>query len=300
MKVLITGNQGFIGSHATDYFLDRDHTVIGIDSNITGNLEHQKQNPRLHSIIGKLSKEMLENLEEIDCIVHLAAFNSIPKSVMNPDGYIRNNTLSMQLILEFAKEKGIKRVIYASSSSVTNSVPSPYSISKMMNELQAKTYNTHYGLECIGLRFFNIFGPRQKYKESNAPVIPKWIYQMMKDEFILIRDGNEVSRDFTYVENACSAIFKACTSEFKEDLFNIGCGDSATLNEVFGFINKEMSFIAPRKVKREQLRLGEKYYSKADISRAKECLNYSPIVEWREGIRKTIEYIKEQERILNI
>ena len=301
MRILVTGHEGFIGSHTTDYLLSQGHQVIGIDNIPTGNLDHQKHNGNLHSLIGNI-KETILMVPPVDAIVHLAAFNSIPKSINNPDGYIRNNISAMQEVLEFAKRRKIKKVVYASSSSVTNKIPSPYSISKQMNELQAHTYAEHYGLHCVGLRFFNIFGPRQKFKDQNAPVIPKWIYQMSIGDTLIMRDGDKVSRDFTFVDNATLAISKSI--DFNPTKLNlkqrfdcqysnvveIGCGESVSLLELYNYILKHhpkvnMNF----EMKYDSLRKGEKSYSKANISKAKEIIGYEPRTNWKEGIRITLE-----------
>jgi len=299
MNVIITGCSGFIGSHATRYFLARDHKVIGIDSSSAKNVDEFLKDGNFHLFKSDISFNLLlERLDlEVDAIVHLAAFNSIPESILHPHSFIKNNTMSMQMLLEFAKLRNIKRFVYASSSSIMNSVPSPYSISKQMNELQAKTYSIHYGLEAIGLRFFNIFGPKQKYKTPNSPVIPKLIYQLLKNEDIILREPDRVSRDFTYVDNACQAIYKAATKEgLTQDVFNVGCGESVSLQEVFEFIRNNIR-MSSSQVTNKSLRLGEKSFSKADISRTIDHLDYMPLVDWKTGVLRTIGWLNEEIKV---
>ncbi len=312
MKILITGGAGFIGSHIADSLLEEGHRVVVIDNLSTGNLENIKHlflNPKFKFVNGDITNidTCRTVCEDIDKICHQAALGSVPRSINDPLSSHNNNVNGFLNILIVAKENNIKRVVYASSSSVygdSDILPkqednignqlSPYAVTKYVNELYANVFTKSYGLECIGLRYFNVFGPRQNPNGEYAAVIPKFI-NLMKNKQSPIIYGTTHTRDFTYVANVVNANKLALFTDNKNcfgDIFNIGTGGNIGINELFNKINDILHLNI--KYIQAQERSGDILHSFANISKAKEYLLYDPICDFDTGLKITIDSIKNE------
>jgi len=249
-------------------------------------------------------------VKDIDIICHQAALGSVPRSVLDPLLSHISNVNGFLNILIAAKEVGIKRIVYASSSSVygdnhilpkveenTGNVLSPYAATKAIDEIYAGVFTKCYGMECIGLRYFNIFGPRQDPNSAYAAVIPKFIQLMKQDKSPTINGDGSYSRDFTYVTNAVEAnVLGMITTNVKAfgETFNIGCGDQYSLNELVQLINFGLNKnIIPTY---GSLRAGDIPHSNADITKANNILGYEPKIKFNEGITKTLEYLNVKKK----
>lgn len=306
--ILITGGAGFIGSNIVEKLLEYDNIKIRILDNLsTGNkknIECFLSTPKVEFIYGDITnlETCRKAVKTIDLICHQAALGSVPRSVDDPLSSHLSNVNGFLNILISAKEEGIKRIVYASSSSVygdnpilpkiedkTGDVLSPYAATKVIDEIYAGVFTKCYNMECIGLRYFNIFGPRQDPNGPYAAVIPKFINLMKDDKQPTINGDGTFSRDFTYVDNAVQANILALHTENKEcfgEAFNIGCGGQYSLNELVESINKTLNkeikpIYGPN-------RPGDIPHSNADISKAKYMLNYNPNIHFENGIIKII------------
>lgn len=310
-RYLITGGAGFIGSHIAEYLSQNNASVIVLDNLVTGNIKNIQLLENILFIKGDINdSELLKNiLSKIDIIIHLAAIGSVNRSIEKPmDTHLANSTGFLN-ILYWAKEYNIKGVVYASSSSVYGDdthLPkkeehignplSPYAVSKLSNELYAKVFWQLFQLPVIGLRYFNIFGPRQNPHGPYAAAIPIFIQKMLNQEPIFIHGSGEQKRDFTYVENVVNANLLAIQSILNNnvkafgEVFNIGCHQSISINNVFELLAKKLNYTqAPVYT---EPRKGDIFASLADISKAQKILGYQPIVFFEEGIEKTVEYYK--------
>jgi UDP-N-acetylglucosamine 4-epimerase len=244
-------------------------------------------------------------VRDIDLICHQAALGSVPRSIHDPLSSHSANVNGFLNILMVAKEKGIKRVVYASSSSVygddtflpkvenkTGNVLSPYAATKAIDEIYARVFTHCYNMECIGLRYFNVFGPRQDPHGAYAAVIPKFIDVMKNNSRPIIYGNGSFSRDFVYVENVVEANILALTTHDETcfgEVFNIGCGRQYNLNEVVYIINTLFN----KKIEPiyESERKGDIAHSSADITKAKNHLMYNPTIQFYDGIKKCIDYM---------
>lgn len=310
-KFLITGGAGFIGSNICNKLIEDGHTVICIDNLSNGKMENLY--PILNNDKFSFIMEDIRNLEVcikasqgVDFILHQAALGSVPRSIKMPLLYEDVNIKGTLNIFEAARINKIKRVVYASSSSVygdektlpktekkVGNILSPYALTKKVNEEYAKLYSSLYDIETVGLRYFNVFGMNQNPEGEYAAVIPKFISQILKGEQPTINGNGEHSRDFTHIDNVVEANILSCFSPLtsKFSVFNIASGGRITLNELYSSIstilNSDISPIYGPE------RLGDIKHSFADISCAKNELNYKVITSFKTGLKKYIEWFQK-------
>jgi nucleoside-diphosphate-sugar epimerase len=309
-SILVTGGAGFIGSNIVECLLNNgvkfirilDNLSTGKKSNIEFMLEKYSNLEFMYGDISNLETCRVA-VKEIDIICHQAALGSVPRSILDPLSSHISNVNGFLNILVAAKEVGIKRIVYASSSSVygddktlpktennTGKVLSPYAATKAIDEIYGGVFTKCYGMECIGLRYFNIFGPRQDPNGVYAAVIPKFIQLIKQDKSPIINGDGSYSRDFTYVSNAVQAnvlgMFTTNSEAFGE-AFNIGCGGQYSLNELIDAINNGLN----KNIKPiyGELRPGDIPHSNADITKAENMLEYKVLVKFEEGIKKLID-----------
>lgn len=312
-RILVTGGAGFIGSNITEFLLENnikfvrilDNLSTGHKSNIQFLLEKYSN---LEFIYGDISNlETCRNaVKDIDIICHQAALGSVPRSVLDPLSSHLSNVNGFLNILIAANEVSIKRIVYASSSSVygnnsilpkieenVGDVLSPYAATKKIDEIYAGVFTKCYSMECIGLRYFNVFGPRQDPNGQYAAVIPKFIKLMENDKQPLINGDGTFSRDFTYIDNVVYANILAmfsCNKDAFGQALNVGCGSQYSLNTVINIINKNLNKnIIPMY---GSLRTGDIPHSNADITKSKLILGYTVKVNFEEGISKLIKKSK--------
>lgn len=309
MKYLVTGGAGFIGSNIVSKLLKQGQQVVVLDNFATGKRENilpLMKDKNLTMIEGDLRSFHIVRsaVKGVDYILHQGALPSVPRSINDPITSNDVNILGMLNILEAAKEFGVKRVVVASSSSIygnSESLPkvetmpinpmSPYALTKYAQERYCQIFSQIYGLETVALRYFNVFGPRQDPTSQYSAVIPKFIRLIMADkEPVIYGDGSQ-SRDFTFVENNVWANIQACTApKAAGEVINIACGERYTLIELVQMINEILGKnIEP---KFETDRAGDVKHSLAGIEKAKELLSYEVRVDFREGLRRTVEYFR--------
>lgn len=307
-KFLVTGAAGFIGSNLVEAILNLGYEVRGLDNFSTGkrgNIELFQDNPRFEFIEGDIRdiETCMNVCKDIDFVLHQAAWGSVPRSIEMPLLYEEINIKGTLNMLEAARQTGVKKFVYASSSSVYGDEPnlpkkegregnllSPYALTKRVNEEYAKLYTKLYGLDTYGLRYFNVFGRRQDPNGSYAAVIPKFIKQLLENEQPTINGDGKQSRDFTYIENVIEANLKACVAshEAAGQVYNIACGGRMFLIDLYNILCKELDKNVEPIYGPE--RKGDIRHSNADITKAKECLGYNP--EWglEQGISAAIKW----------
>lgn len=320
LRWLVTGAAGFIGSHLVERLLRLGQRVVGLDNYATGYRENVDS---VTAAVGENAElflmregditdydDCLRASSGVDIVLHMAALGSVPRSMKDPLSTHRNNVEGFVNVLMAARENGIKRVVYASSSSVYGDSPelpkveerighplSPYALSKRMNEECAELYKRVFGMECIGLRYFNVFGPRQDPNGAYAAVIPRWFSALAKGERPVIFGDGQTSRDFCYIENVVAANILAALTEderaFKE-AFNIACGERTTLNELFRAIRELAPGAGTVEPIYEDFRPGDIVHSLASIEKAESLLGYEPVVKVREGLKRAARwYLKK-------
>ena len=306
-RFVITGGAGFIGSNIVDRLIAEDNEVVVIDNLLTGcmdNLEGLNSNIRFVNDDIQDMDMLAREFEGSDYVLHQAALASVPRSIKNPIASNQNNIDGTLNVLVAARDAGVKRVVYASSSSAYGNTPtlpkhegmasdplSPYAITKLVGEQYCKVFYEIYGLETVSLRYFNVFGPRQDPNSQYAAVIPKFITAMQNDERPVIFGDGEQSRDFTYVQNNVNANLLACTaSNAAGKMFNIACGDRITLNQLVEVLNDILGKDIEPVYEKE--RAGDVKHSLADITLAEDVLKYEPEYGFKEGLLKTVEWFK--------
>lgn len=315
MKILVTGGAGFIGSNLVERLLQKPEVdlVRVLDDFSTGsarNIEEFEKHPKFEFIRGDIREyaTCFQTCKGIDLISHQAALGSVPRSIKDPLTSNSVNITGTLNIFTAAKENGIKRVVYAASSSTYGDHPglpktenkigaplSPYAVTKYVNELYAKVFANVYGLQTIGLRYFNVFGPKQNPQGPYAAVIPLFIKAVLNNEPPTINGDGGHSRDFTYVANAVQAndcaLFTVNAAAVNQ-VYNVAFGEQTSLIGLFEMIKEVAgSDLAP---KYGPERKGDVKYSLADISKARELLNYNPEVNVKQGLRITFEWYRQQ------
>jgi UDP-N-acetylglucosamine/UDP-N-acetylgalactosamine 4-epimerase len=315
MRILITGGAGFIGSNLAEHLLNRPEVekIRVLDNLSTGslkNIEAFASNSRFEFLQGDIRnyETCVDAAEGMDLISHQAALGSVPRSINDPITTNEVNITGTLNIFTAAKEKGIQRIVYAASSSTYGDHPglpkvedaignplSPYAVTKYVNELYARVYADIYGLELIGLRYFNVFGPQQNPQGPYAAVIPLFIQAVLNNEPPVINGDGEHSRDFTFVANAVQANERALFTQDPEALnqvYNIAYGERTTLNQVFEMIKEVAGSDLSPKYGPE--RKGDVRHSLADISKAKTLLGYDPSYSVKEGLKIAFEWYRKQ------
>ena len=312
-KILITGAAGFIGSWLTDTLLARGELVRGFDNFATGrreNLADAAQSEKFELVEGDLrdATAVAAACVGVDAILHQGALPSVPRSVKDPRTSHEANIDGTFNLLEGARAAGIKRVVYAASSSAYGNQPgfprvetmvpqpiAPYPVQKMAGELYMRSYWQVYGIETVALRYFNIFGPRQVPDSPYSGVMAKFILQMMQGERPTIFGDGEQGRDFTYVANAVEANLRALEAPAEKvagRVFNVACGGRHTLNETYAVIARLLGFKLPALY--GPIRAGDVTNSQADISAARDAFGYEPLIGFEEGLRLTVDWYKSE------
>ena len=317
-RYLITGIAGFIGSTLAHALLEQGHTVQGIDNLSTGRLENLADiRSSIHFEKADLQDHaaMRAACEGVDFVLHQAALASVPRSVQDPLTSHESNINGTLSLLLAARDAGVKRIVYAASSSAYGDqagqtkheeMPtrplSPYAVQKLACEHYLQAFCRVYGMQGVCLRYFNIFGPRQAADSPYSGVIARFIYKMMAGETPTINGDGTISRDFTFVDNAVQANLLACTAPDQVAtgrVFNVGTGQTHTLNELYDDLADILGF--RDRPKYGPMRTGDIVHSQADISRARKELGYNPQAGFRPGLEKTVAwYLQEAEKMATV
>jgi len=314
---LVTGSAGFIGSHLVEALLDLGQDVVGLDNFATG---HRRNLDQVRTAVGADAWRRHAFIEAditdlaacrdacraVDVVLHEAALGSVPRSIEDPLRTHAANATGFLNMLVAARDAGVRRFVYAASSSTYGDHPglpkvesvigaplSPYAVTKYVNELYAQVFGRCYGMATIGLRYFNVFGPRQDPKSEYAAVIPKFITAALAGKQPRIFGDGQQSRDFCHIDNVVEANFKAITSDARDvsgGVFNIACGVATDLNEVVSQIGAVLG--RNIEARHEPGRAGDIKHSVADISAARRRLGYTASVSFAEGLRRTIEWYR--------
>ncbi len=307
MRFVVTGGAGFIGSNTVDELVRRGHSVVVLDDLSSGKEENLAESRnKITFIKGSITdiEVVRKAMHEAECVLHLAARTSVPRSVKDPIETNRINIDGTLNVLVAARDAKVKRVVFAASSSAygeSGTLPkvetmepqpiSPYGLTKYVGELYAQAFGRCYGLENLSLRYFNIFGPRQDPSSPYSGVLAKFCTAFLEDTQPVIFGDGEQTRDFTYVENAVQANLLACEAPHASGkVFNIGVGERFSLNQTVALLckisgkNLEAKYDPPRE--------GDIRDSQADISQAREFLGYEPKVGFEEGLRRTFEWYR--------
>ncbi len=308
---LVTGGAGFIGSNLCEALLNMGYRVRCLDNLSTGkkeNVEIFLENPHYEFIKGDITEldTCMEACTDVTYVLNQAAWGSVPRSIEMPLYYEEVNIRGTLNMMEAARHKGVRKFVYASSSSVYGDHPvlpkiegqegnllSPYALTKRVDEEYGKLYTKLYGLDTYGLRYFNVFGRRQDPNGAYAAVIPKFIKQLLNDERPIINGDGKQSRDFTYIENVIEANLKACSAphEAAGQAFNIAYGGREYLIDIYYALTKALGkdvdpIFGPE-------RAGDIKHSNADISKARKFLGYEPEYDFAKGIKLAINWYKE-------
>ena len=308
---LVTGGAGFIGSNLCEAILNLGYRVRCLDDLSTGkqaNVDLFSGTPRYEFLKGDIKDfdTCMAACKGVDFVLNQAAWGSVPRSIEMPLFYCANNIQGTLNMLEAARRQGVKKFVYASSSSVYGDEPhlpktegregnllSPYALTKRCDEEWAKQYTRHYGLFTVGLRYFNVFGRRQDPDGAYAAVIPKFIRLLLKGERPVINGDGKQSRDFTYIENVIEANLKACLApaEASGEAFNIACGGREYLIDIYHSLTKALGVDIEPVFGPD--RPGDIQHSNADISKARRLLNYAPDYDFARGLAEAIRWYRE-------
>ena len=311
---LVTGAAGFIGSNLVEALLSAGQEVIGLDNYSTGhrtNIEAAAgRSASFRMIEGDIRdrEACVEAVEGCDVVLHQAALGSVPRSIADPLASHDSNVTGFLNLIEAARQAGVARFIYAASSSTYGdheALPkveerignplSPYAATKLINEIYADVYGRSYGFKATGLRYFNVFGPRQDPEGAYAAVIPKWVAAMLRDELVTINGDGETSRDFCFVANAVQAnILAALAPDAAQgEVFNVALGGRTTLNQLFALIRDglaERQIHYARDPAHADFRPGDVRHSQADIGKAQRLLGYAPTHDVAQGLAEALPY----------
>ncbi len=315
MKILITGGAGFIGSNLCDYFIGKENEVICLDNFATGHLHNLNaviNNPNFTLIEGDVRnfEDCQKAVQGVDYVLHQAALGSVPRSINDPITTNAVNVSGFLNMLTAARDAKVKRFIYAASSSTygdSHGLPkveevigkplSPYAITKYVNELYAEIFSKTYGVETIGLRYFNVFGRKQDPNGAYAAVIPKFVMQFMSYESPVINGDGNYSRDFTYIDNVIQMNELAITTKNPEavnTVYNTAYGDRTTLTQLVQLLKENLAQFDPKIAEVEVLhgpnRIGDIPHSLASIEKAKYNLGYNPKFSIEAGIKEAVSW----------
>jgi UDP-N-acetylglucosamine 4-epimerase len=326
---LVTGVAGFIGSNLLEALLRLGQDVVGLDNFATGyrrNLEDVLASvpgsaSRFHFIEGDIrdADTCLRVSQDVDAVLHQAALGSVPRSILDPALCHAVNVDGTFNMLIAAKEAGVRRFVYASSSAVYGDSPhlpkredvigaaiSPYGLSKRVCELNAEMVTAVYGLETVGLRYFNVFGPRQDPRSTYAAVIPQWIRRLLRGEACTVNGDGETSRDFCLVEHVVRANILAATGavDGPNQIYNVGQGGQTTLNELHRLLrdglSEERPALAGLEPDYQDFRAGDVRHSLADITKIRTALGYEPLIPFADGIERTLAWYAERSGMLEV
>ncbi len=314
-KILITGGAGFIGSNLVEHFLGKNHQVVVLDNFATGhrhNIAQHADHPNFTLIEGDIrsNEDCQKAVQGVDYVLHQAALGSVPRSIKDPQTSNEVNVTGFLNMLVAARDAGVKRFIYAASSSTygdSASLPkvedvigkplSPYAITKYVNELYADIFSKTYGLETIGLRYFNVFGRRQDPNGAYAAVIPLFVKKFMNHESPVINGAGDYSRDFTYVDNVIQMNELAMSTTNPDAIntvYNTAVGDRTTLNQLVGYLKEFLTAydaeIAKVEIVHGPNRQGDIPHSLASIDKARQLLGYEPTHVIREGLKEAVKW----------
>ncbi|RTY92307.1 SDR family oxidoreductase [Flavobacterium sp. GT3R68] len=316
--ILVTGGAGFIGSNLCAYLLKHNNNVVCLDNFVTGKMENIRElldNPKFILIDGDIRNldDCHKAVHGVDYILHQAALGSVPRSIYDPITSNEVNVSGFLNMLVAARDAKVKRFIYAASSSTygdSDALPkvedtigkplSPYAITKYVNELYADIFHRTYGLDSIGLRYFNVFGRNQDPEGAYAAVIPKFVMQLMKHDKPVINGDGNYSRDFTYIDNVIQMNVLAMLTENPEavnTVYNTAYGDRATLNDLMASLKKYLSVFDPEIANIQPIhglhREGDIPHSLASIDKAKKLLGYDPEFSMQQGLEKAVAWYWE-------
>jgi UDP-N-acetylglucosamine 4-epimerase len=319
--ILITGGAGFIGSNLCEYFLSKGYKVVCLDNFATGhrhNLKDFINNPNFSLIEGDIRKatDCATAVKGVDYVLHQAALGSVPRSINDPVTTNDVNVSGFLNMLVAARDEKVKRFVYAASSSTygdSEALPkvedvigkplSPYAITKYVNELYAEIFSKTYGLETIGLRYFNVFGRKQDPNGAYAAVIPKFVMHFMQHESPKINGDGNYSRDFTYIDNVIQMNELAMLTQNPEAIntvYNTAYGDRNTLNNLVDYLKEFLAEYDPKignvAVEYGPNRVGDIPHSLASIDKAKTLLGYDPKYSMQEGLKAAVEWYWENLR----